>query len=228
MALIPAKVTKKGQTAAVEGVTQFLGPQLAPALGGSESAAKAHEAGHALAAPHEVYTLDLADVANGLKGAKATGWRYLVMEGDNAVAAAELDRPAKGSKGNPEFSNLNTGGFVSSTYEAIHTAELLPEVKKADYQVRLLQIPAVCSVALWLHGKSQDLLLPLQSSEPGSPKLGGAMSQRPLSPSDFFHSIEEQVKLTSEFDDTPEASRKQAKSTVRKNTTPKPRKPGSK
>lgn len=93
----------------------------------SVSTLRAAVASHDLAVPHEVFTLDLSSFSKGLKGAKATGWRYLVMNSEEVIAAAELDRPAKGSTGGPTFSNVNTGGFVSSSLAALKTAEELVE-----------------------------------------------------------------------------------------------------
>ena len=44
----------------------------------------------ALAQPHQIFSLGLADLAagKGLEAAKPTGWRYLVQAGENSLASA--------------------------------------------------------------------------------------------------------------------------------------------
>ncbi len=208
MALLAAKMSKKGEAAALEGVAQFLEPQLS-ALGGSGTESLA---GHDLAAPHEVYTLDLDQLGKKLKGAKSTGWRYFVMSGDHAVAAAEVDRPAKGTTEAPTFSNLNMGGFVASSLAALKTAEELPMVQREDFQFRLLQIPALHVMALWLHGKTHDLLLPLVPTDTDGLGAGAAQATPVLSPAEFFDSMTARAESVARFDDSPEASRQKQSS----------------
>src|SRR5271157_1264528 len=72
----------------------------------------------ALAQPHQIFSLGLADLVagRGLEAAKPTGWRYLVQSGENALASAETAVTPAG----PEhvFSALNSGRLVASTVEA--------------------------------------------------------------------------------------------------------------
>jgi len=45
--------------------------------------------------------------------------------------------------------------------EALRIAEQLPQIKKQDYEVRRLDSPGILFVAVWLHSKSDDMIIPL-------------------------------------------------------------------
>ncbi len=125
-----------------------------------------------LAQPHQVFTLGLDDLAagRGLAAARPTGWRYLVQDGGNAVAAAET--VAAGPGDGHVFSAFNEGRFVASTAEAIQAAGESPETSQDDFEVRLLHVPALHVMALWLHGQDAaagDLLMPLEPSPVQTP-----------------------------------------------------------
>ncbi len=100
----------------------------------------------ALAAPHDVYTLGLDAVARGagLDEAQVVGRRFLVMDDDRPVAAAEVaDDDGSGFQ-------ANEGRFVAATAAAIRRAEEDPELAEGRYELRLLRIPALYLMALWL------------------------------------------------------------------------------
>ena len=125
-----------------------------------------------LTQPHQVFTLSLADLAagRGLEAAKPTGWRYLVQEGDNTIAAADAVPAGPGS--GYVFSALNEGRFVTSTAGAIQAAQAIPEVSQGEFELRLLQVPALHAMALWLHDlqeSANDLLVPLEPSPVETP-----------------------------------------------------------
>jgi hypothetical protein len=40
-------------------------------------------------------------------------------------------------------------------------AEQLPQIKEQDYEVRRLDCASILFVAVWLHGKSDDIIIPL-------------------------------------------------------------------
>jgi hypothetical protein len=120
----------------------------------------------ALAQPHQIFSLGLADLAagKGLEAAKPTGWRYLVQAGENSLASAETAvTPATSEH---VFSAFNSGRLVASTVEAIRTAQGLPEVGRGSFELRLLRVPALYFTALWMHGAQQndDVLIPLEPS----------------------------------------------------------------
>jgi hypothetical protein len=122
---------------------------------------------------HPVYFVPLDALTEGklLKAAKQTSWRYLLVKGSAAIAEAELSsgsRSAKTGKSRSlDFLSFTRGPFASATVDALHAAERLPQVARADYELRLLNIPAVYLVALWLHAAKDDILIPM-----GDPPAG--------------------------------------------------------
>jgi len=150
-----------------------------------------------VAAPHEVYSLGLADAADGdLWKAKKTAWRYLVMQGNRAVAAAELSDAAGGT---PVFTHLNTGPFVHGTKQAIAQAETLKVVAEHNFVVRLLAIPALSVLALWLHGENQDLLCPMPPTD------SHLTANQWYSPAEFFKLLAPVAAAHQAFDNSPHA-----------------------
>jgi hypothetical protein len=87
------------------------------------------------------------------------GWRFLVEEGREPVAAAEVqDRTSAAVP-----AQLTEGPFVRSTAESLRAAESLEPVRETDFELRLLRVPAVNLVALWLHTAGRDdLFVPLE------------------------------------------------------------------
>jgi hypothetical protein len=122
---------------------------------------------------HPVYFVPLDALTEGklLKAAKQTSWRYLLVKGSAAIAEAELSSRSRQTKGGRshslDFLRFTQGPFASATVDALHAAERLPQVARADYELRLLNIPAVYLVALWLHGAKDDILIPM-----GDPPAG--------------------------------------------------------
>ena len=51
--------------------------------------------------------------------------------------------------------------FNKKIPEALQMAEQLPQVKKQDYEPRLLDIAPILFVAVWLHGEKDDIIIPL-------------------------------------------------------------------
>jgi hypothetical protein len=121
----------------------------------------------ALTVPHPVFNLGLSDLVStaALGSARLTGWRYLLRQSGQIVASAET---VTGEEGREKFSHFNRGPFVASTAAALATAEGLVETKDRAYELRLLHVPALYTMALWLYGGgSNDLLIPLVPSPDG-------------------------------------------------------------
>jgi len=89
--------------------------------------------------PHPVYVATLDDLVAGklLGSAKKMSWRYLLVQGESAVAEAELSAGhAKGKE--LAFLGLTHGPFSEATVEALHAAEALPEVVSADSEAQVI------------------------------------------------------------------------------------------
>lgn len=164
--------------------------------------------------PHPVYVATLDDLAAGklLDAAKQTGWRYLLVQNDVAVGEAEVGarRAAartRGTKGGAktaklEFLGLTHGPFTDATIDALSAAERMPKVAKADYEMRLLKVPAVYLAALWLHGADTDIVIPM-----GDPP-GGLKKNRAYSEAGVIRALRSTVERTLQFQKTYDESRR--------------------
>jgi len=198
MSLKTGKAPEKALQAVAEAVQNLKSSpdtEVMMAMGGSAKAAEKAE----VAPPLQVYVLDLKDVGKkSLKNAQAVGWRYIVMHEDQPVAAAEVDAGG-GSK--VQFSHFNTGPFVEETARAIIQAEGLDEVAKKDYEARILRIPALYVMALWLHSDKDDIIIPMP------PTNDSLDAKKAYSAKEFFASLAPAAKERQAFDDTPENSK---------------------
>jgi hypothetical protein len=151
----------------------------------------------ALAVPHDVYVLGLDRLAAGVTLADATlvGRRFLVLDGDAPVASAEM--AGEGA----EFQTTE-GPYVASTASAIARAEQDPELAKADYELRLLRIPALYFVGIWLKregGAGDDVVIPLE------PAPAGFVAGRSYAPAELLDLLREQARARLELDDGSDA-----------------------
>ncbi|MGW6604582.1 hypothetical protein [Streptomyces sp. NPDC055036] len=101
---------------------------------------------------------------------RLAGWRFLIRSGDRAVAAADTMLTADGWA----FSRFFEGPYVTATERAVRQAETLGTA----YQPRLLSVPELYMLTLWLHGDTEadastgspapaDILVPLAPAPPG-------------------------------------------------------------
>ncbi|QKV91296.1 hypothetical protein HUT19_05670 [Streptomyces sp. NA02950] len=131
---------------------------------------------NALAGPFEpelplpVHVLDAITAPAGGPRTRLHGWRFMIREEDRTVAAAEARLTADGWA----FSHFSEGPYVASAELALREAESLP----VTYQPRLLSIPEMYMVTLWLHENpvadaadgglgAGDLMVPLAPAPPG-------------------------------------------------------------
>jgi hypothetical protein len=119
--------------------------------------------------PLPVHVLDQITPA-GVSATRLAGWRFLIRSGDRAVAAAETRLTPDGWA----FSHFFEGPYIASTERALSQAESLQQ----PYQPRLLSVPGLYMLTLWLHGDctadgaeghpaATDLLVPLAPAPPG-------------------------------------------------------------
>jgi hypothetical protein len=87
-------------------------------------------------------------------------WKYVFMRGTNAVGEAYLKADEK--TGKPlKCNSIGSSAFCEEIEMALQEAEKLPQVQKQDYEARLLDNPLVALSAVWLHGQSNDIIIPL-------------------------------------------------------------------
>ncbi|MFI1400913.1 hypothetical protein [Streptomyces sp. NPDC020681] len=120
--------------------------------------------------PLPVHVLDQIVPSGSGPYTRLAGWRFLLRNGDRCVAAAETLLTADGWT----FSHFFEGPYLSSTELALRQAESM----RTPYQPRLLSIPELYMLTLWLHGdteadastgtpKPTDVLVPLAPAPPG-------------------------------------------------------------
>jgi hypothetical protein len=103
---------------------------------------------------------------------RLTGWRFLIRSGDRAVAAAD----AKLTPDGWTFSHFIEGPYIAATENALRQASTMT----TPYQPRLLSVPQLYMLTLWLHADTgsdasdagsapapSDLLVPLAPAPPG-------------------------------------------------------------
>jgi hypothetical protein len=110
-------------------------------------------------APHPVYHAGLDAVLEGslVTSAQFSCWRYLLLDDDRILAAAEIQPGSEEVE--TTFLGVSTGKSVRSTVRAIARAERIEEVRENDYELRLLRIPSLYVVALWLHSEDDLFVL---------------------------------------------------------------------
>lgn len=146
--------------------------------------------------PHQVFLMGLIDVIEAsLDKAQPIGWRYIVLRGEQPVAAAEIEGTE--ARRRLQFSNFNEGPFVLESVKGIALAEKLPEMEKEDFVLRLLRIPALYVMALWIHGDNREILIPLE------PTHDLLVPNRKYTPTQFFRQLASAAEQRAEFDDTP-------------------------
>ena len=93
---------------------------------------------------------------------RRTGWRFLVMDGEEVVAAAET-RVSEAGRG---FSHFAGGPYPLATLRALRQAQKHTTGSPSVFLPRLLSVPGHYMTALWLHpvldrAQSADVLIPL-------------------------------------------------------------------
>ena len=104
------------------------------------------------------------------------------MHGTNVVAGVDLE--ADENTGKPlKCTSLGDGDkvFSKETLKALQAAGQLPPVQQQDYEARLLANELVSFQAVWLHGKSNDFIIPLP------PTYDRMNAYQPYSESQVWH-----------------------------------------
>ncbi|GAB7035039.1 hypothetical protein AB0G35_35200 [Streptomyces sp. NPDC021749] len=120
--------------------------------------------------PLPLHVWDDVSRADGTPHTRLAGWQFLVRGGERAVATAEAVLTADGWT----FGRFCGGPYVASTERALAQSEALT----APYQPRLLSVPELYMLTLWLHDDlssdgtgglpaAGDLLVPLAPAPPG-------------------------------------------------------------
>ena len=121
-----------------------------------------------------------------LSETKLCWWRFLLMDGTNLAGAMDLGYDKKkGGWPNTEFAFYPTSTNFS---EGLRMAEKLPQVKEQDYELRYLNFLEIEFFAIWLHGKSSDIIIPLP------PVFGRCEAYRPYSEREMMKILKQEME----------------------------------
>ncbi|MEU1334732.1 hypothetical protein [Streptomyces sp. NPDC005865] len=120
--------------------------------------------------PLPVHVLDRITPEGTSPTTRLSGWRFLIRCGERSVAAADTMLTPDGWA----FSHFFEGPYITSTERSLRHAEAMP----VPYQPRLLSVPELYMLTLWLHRDctddgaegtlaATDLLVPLAPAPPG-------------------------------------------------------------
>lgn len=99
--------------------------------------------------PHQVHRLELGEQPDPARQpvSRPVGWRFLTHPDEDPPVAVETMHTADGEA----FSHFVSGPFVGATVRALRQARLLPQVGARRFEPRLLSIPELYMMTLWLH-----------------------------------------------------------------------------
>ncbi|MFF8955627.1 hypothetical protein [Streptomyces sp. NPDC014894] len=164
MALHAPEPPATSLAAARDGVRELAAGGSIPPLARAERGAEP-----VLTHPRRLYQIDRDDLLAGaaLSAARPVLWRYTVELDGRAVAFADTMTTPDGSD---VLAQVNYGPFVAGITEALEAAER--NEGTTDAESRLLHVPALHLIAVWLHAPSgEDRLLPAtpapEGMEPG-------------------------------------------------------------
>lgn len=138
------------------------------------------EGGSVLSEPTPIYGVGLQEIMElenrFLERTAPIGWRYLLLagqlEGPSTIPATKpctVD-VVEGSDGRPQPVRFNQGWFAEGHAVAIAAAHRVVSTENEGYEIRILEIPALASSAVWLHSPSQDRFFPiLTEARPANP-----------------------------------------------------------
>jgi len=130
----------------------------------------------------ETWALSLEDASRGeLSGARPVYWRYLVFSGLDSVEEVHVRSRGAAST----VSAFVDGPVAERLLAAFSCAENLDEVRVGSYEPRVLVVPGLALIALWLHSgdgdEPVDLYVPLAPSSrvlpPGAPASAKELAQ---------------------------------------------------
>ncbi len=113
------------------------------------------------------YNLGLEELARekDIKQAKEVGWRYLLKENREVIASIDI---LTRRNERPVFAQTNEGPYVRGISKALTRVAEMDEVQRTDFEARVLTVPALKIVALWLKDDTgnDDLIMPIEPTPP--------------------------------------------------------------
>ena len=111
--------------------------------------------------------MDYATHPDALQFARQTEWRYPVI-GPNALGFATISEAA----GAPQYCGITYGMFAQRLFDACQIADKTFGNNAAEeYEARILDVPGLNVVALWLAGETNHFIPLLEGNPPGTTSL---------------------------------------------------------
>ncbi|MFE6776912.1 hypothetical protein [Streptomyces sp. NPDC057702] len=160
MALHAPQPPAASRTAAREGIDRLVDSGVIPPFARARSGTDLD-----LTRPRELYQLGRAELLGdaGLAAARPVLWRYVVELGDEDVALADTQPEPDGTH---VLGQVNYGPFVAGIAQALRVAE--GAEREVDAESRLLHVPALHLIAVWLRATTgEDRLIPADPAPEG-------------------------------------------------------------
>jgi len=152
--------------------------------------------------PQKLYTLGLDELTErGLDRARPTGWRFTGKLTDSDVSV-DVVPPGRGKAA--AVTQLRYGGHITSARDAIRAVVAkLDKPDARDFELRLLEVPALGVHAVWLRSRDggQDLFIPCLPA-------AGLKSMKHYTRAQFLKALVPGVKRRLSFDDAPRKVRR--------------------
>jgi hypothetical protein len=106
------------------------------------------------------FSIALSDIGTSdyLSKAHPSGWQYLISDSGLPIATADLNSdPSGGAKAGA----ITSGELPDRVQEATALADSLYKNTPEVYEARILEIPGLYFVALWLHADTDDKFFPI-------------------------------------------------------------------
>lgn len=140
--------------------------------------------------PHRGYYISLDGIIGGhpLSTATPLSWRYSVMDRTNGCAIVTIMDPDPKSAKPRRFGGLEDGEGVGNVFNGLRRAEKLAQESNRDYELRYFSNFELHFEAVWLHGVSDDIIIPV------STVYQNITLFRPYSEDEVFAALKEEVK----------------------------------
>ncbi|MGE5342880.1 MAG: hypothetical protein ACM3SY_15510 [Candidatus Omnitrophota bacterium] len=112
--------------------------------------------------PHPIYVLNPEDIVSGdgFANARLIGWRQLV---DGHALEVYVNE-----QGEETFAGMNQGKHMDDMIHKLRVMKHHTRVKHSDFDVAVITIPALYTMALWLRARKpeEDLIIPVGPTHP--------------------------------------------------------------
>jgi hypothetical protein len=115
--------------------------------------------------PHQVYYISPNSLVHegSLTSARAVAWRNVQYAFGGSVAK-EVDTALDAT--NTQVTSVNQGPYSSVPSEQIEALKKREQDGDENFEIRILRIPEVYLVALWLHSFKSDIIIPVAPTPP--------------------------------------------------------------